>query len=337
VINVGVVGYGYWGPNLARNFNTARLSRLAAVGDLNVQKLQLAKLAFPEIKTYSDMRELINDPAIDVIAISTPVSTHYPLALAALESGKHVWLEKPMCETSDQAKRLIDIAHGKNLVLHVDHTYVYGGAVRKIRDLVTDGTLGNILYYDSTRINLGLFQHDVNVIWDLAVHDFAILDFILNKHPVAISAHGVSHIPDSPENLANISMFYEAGMVAHINVNWLAPVKIRSVLLGGDKKMIVYDDLHPTEKIKIYDRGVTISDNPDYIHKMRIGYRIGDMSSPDIDTTEALYTETAHFLDCVQNGGGTMTPGEAGLRVVRWLEAATHSMKHQGMQVRLAS
>ncbi len=240
-----------------------------------------------------------------------------------------------MCASSQEAQQLIELAQQRQLVLHVDHTFVYTGAIRKIQELVTDGTMGNIQYYDSTRINLGLFQHDVDVIWDLAIHDFSILDFILDKRPVAISANGMSHVSGSPENLAYISLFYEGGMMAHVNVNWMAPVKIRTILLGGDKKMVVYDDLHPLEKIKIYDKGIQVSTDPNQIYQMRIGYRIGDMHSPALETTEALHTETAHFLDCVMTGKRSITCGEVGLRVVHWLEVATASMKQKGMPIPL--
>ncbi|MBF0629237.1 MAG: Gfo/Idh/MocA family oxidoreductase [Magnetococcales bacterium] len=335
MISVGVVGFGYWGPNLARNFSSAVGARLGGICDLREVHLQRAQRQFPGVRVTSDYQELLRDPAIQVMAIATPVSTHFPLAMAALESGKHVWLEKPLCETSEQAVRLIEAAQRRNLVLHVDHTFVYTGAVRKLHELVTGGVLGKLQYYDSTRINLGLFQHDVDVIWDLAVHDFAILDYLLDQRPVAISANGMSHVSGSPENLAYITLFYAGDMIAHINVNWLAPVKIRTILLGGDKKMIVFNDLHPMEKIKIYDKGIELVDDPGRLHQMRIGYRTGDMCSPNIDSGEALQIEAAHFLDCVRHGRRSMTDGEVGLRVVHWLEAATASMKQQGAPVPL--
>ncbi|MBF0142617.1 MAG: Gfo/Idh/MocA family oxidoreductase [Magnetococcales bacterium] len=335
MIRVGLIGFGYWGPNLARNFATQDQTRVVAISDLRESQLQRAAKLVPGVRVTTDYRELIQDPSIEVITIATPVSTHFDLAMAALEGGKHVWIEKPMCATAEQARRLIDLARRRNLVLHVDHTFVYTGAVRKLRELVASGALGNIQYFDSTRINLGLFQHDVDVIWDLAVHDFSILDSILDKQPVAISAHGASFLPGSPVNLAYVTLFYDSGMIAHVHVSWLAPVKIRTILLGGDKKMIVFDDLVPMEKIKIYDKGIQVFDDPHEIHRMRVGYRIGDMCSPNLDTTEALQTETGHFLACVRDGRPSLTGGEAGLRVVNWLEKATLSLNQQGRLVSL--
>jgi predicted dehydrogenase len=255
--------------------------------------------------------------------------------MAALKAGKHVWVEKPMAETSLQARKLIDEADRRKLVLLVDHTFVYTGAVRKMREVVAGGELGTVYYYDSIRVNLGLFQRDVNVISDLAVHDFSILDFLLNEHPVAVSASGMNHFPGTPENLAYVSLFYDSGIIAHANVNWLAPVKVRQILLGGSKKMIVYDDMQPSEKIKIYDRGISFTDDPKEIYQLRVGYRSGDMWAPQLDITEALHVEGEHFLKCIEGSETAITDGHLGLRVVELIEAATSSMRGRGETVHI--
>jgi len=262
------------------------------------------------------------------------VSTHFELALKALQAGKHIFVEKPFTKTSDQAKILIEEAEKRNLLIHVDHTFIYTGAVRKIKELVTDGTLGEIYYYDSTRINLGLFQHDVNVLWDLAVHDLAIMDLIIPDKARAVSATGISHLNGEPQNTAFLTVFFEKNIIAHINVNWLSPVKMRSTLIGGSKKMIVYDDLKPSDKIMVYDKGL-ITEDDESIYQMLIGYRIGDIWVPKLDLTEALNTEVLHFIDCIKNDKISMTGGDSGLRVVRILEAASESMLKQGQKVEL--
>jgi predicted dehydrogenase len=253
--------------------------------------------------------------------------------MAALKAGKHVWLEKPMTETSLQARKLCDEAAKRNLTVFVDHTFVYTGAVRKMGDVIKSGDLGRVYYYDSIRVNLGLFQRDVNVISDLAVHDFSILDYLLGEHPVAISASGINHFPGTPENLAYITLFYDSGTIAHVNVSWLAPVKVRQILLGGSKKMITYDDLEPSEKVKIYDKGISFTEDPKQIHEMRVGYRTGDMMAPKLDGTEALRLAGDHFIDCIINKKTPQTDGLLGLRVVELIEAATSSMRGRGETV----
>jgi predicted dehydrogenase len=278
---------------------------------------------------------LIHDAKIDAIAIATPVRSHFELAMEALKAGKHVWVEKPMAETSSQALELLDEATRRRRMLMVDHTFVYTGAVRKIKDIVAAGELGKLLYYDSIRVNLGLFQRDVNVISDLAVHDFSILDFLLGEHPVAVSASGVNHFPGTPENLAYVTLFYDSGMIAHANVNWLAPVKIRQVLLGGDRKMIVYDDMEASEKVKIYDRGVSFTDDPQKIYQLRVGYRSGDMLAPQLPTTEALRVACEHFTQCIERDEAPITNATLGLRVVEVIEAATQSMRGRGETVHI--
>ncbi len=335
MINIGVIGYGYWGPNLVRNFAELNGARVHTVADLDPKKLELVNRRFPNVKTTTDFQEMLRDKEIDAIAIATPVHTHFELGMAALKAGKHLWLEKPMTETSLQARQLVDAAEKRKLVLHVDHTFIYTGAVKKMKELVKADELGKILYYDSTRVNLGLFQRDVSVISDLAVHDFSILDYLLGEQPNAVSAGGINHFPGTPENLAYITMFYDSGAIAHVNCSWLAPVKVRTVLLGGTKKMFVYDDLQPSEKLKIYDKGVSFTDDPAQIQEMRVGYRTGDMWAPKLALTEALKLEGEHFVDCIAHAKTPETDGKLGLRVVELIEAATASMRDKGKTVYL--
>ncbi len=335
MIGIGVIGYGYWGPNLVRNFSEAPGAKVVAVSDLRAGRLALAKSRYPAIKTTNDHQELIGDPEVDAVVIATPVSTHFDLARQALAAGKHVLVETPMTATAAEGERLIEMARKTGRVLLVDHTFVYMGAVRKVRELIRGGELGEIRYYDSTRVNLGLFQHDVNVIWDLAVHDLSILDYVLGAKPVAVSATGISHVSSAPENVAYMTLFFDSSLIAHINVNWLSPVKLRMTLIGGDKKMIVFDDLQPSEKIKVYDTGISVNNSPDNIYDILISYRTGDMWAPKFDTTEALRAEAIHFLDCIEKGGEPDTNGEMGLRVVRILEAATESIRDKGRLVKL--
>jgi predicted dehydrogenase len=337
VVNIGVIGYGYWGPNLVRNFAEAQGANVAAVADLDPKKLETVKRRYPAITVTQRFQDLLEDPSIDAIAVATPVNTHFELGMAALKAGKHLWLEKPMTETSLQARKLVEEAEKRKLVLLVDHTFIYTGAVRKMGEVIKSGDLGRVYYYDSTRVNLGLFQRDVSVISDLAVHDFAILDYLLGEHPSAVSASGINHFPGTPENLAFITLFYDSGTIAHANVSWLAPVKVRQILVGGSKKMIVYDDMQPSEKIKIYDKGVSFTDDPKQIQEMRVGYRTGDMWAPKLATTEALRLEGEHFVDCIENAKTPETDGHLGLRVVELIEAATSSMRGRGETVYVKS
>jgi predicted dehydrogenase len=333
MINIGIVGYGYWGPNLVRNFAETPGASVAAVADLDTKKLELVQRRFPAVKTTTNFQDLLADASIDAIAIATPVSTHFEIGMAALRAGKHLWLEKPMAETSFQAHKLVDEAERRGRVLIVDHTFIYTGAVRKMGEIIKSGDLGRVYYYDSIRVNLGLFQRDVSVISDLAVHDFSILDYLLGEHPAAVSASGINHFPGTPENLAYITLFYDSGTIAHANVSWLAPVKVRQILLGGSKKMITYDDLEPSEKIKVYDKGVSFTDDPQQIQEMRVGYRTGDMWAPKLAVTEALRVEGEHFVDCIEHGKTPETDGRLGLRVVELIEAATSSMRGRGETV----
>jgi predicted dehydrogenase len=278
---------------------------------------------------------LIGDPSIDAIIIATPVSSHFELALAALRAGKHVLVEKPLASNSEQACQLIDEAESRNRVLMVDHTFVYTDAVRKMRELISNGELGEIYYYDAVRVNLGLFQHDVNVIWDLAIHDLSIMDFVLPNKPVAISATGISHVPGQPENLAYITLFFPNRQIAHIHVNWLAPVKVRHTLIGGSEKMILYDDIEPSEKVKVYHKGITVSPGTEDVYKLLVSYRSGDMYAPRLDNAEALQREARHFVECVENKARPETDGLAGLRMVKMIEAAERSLRKRGELVEL--
>jgi predicted dehydrogenase len=335
LIRIGVIGYGYWGPNLVRNFSEAHDCQVVAVSDTRAERRALVQSRYPAVDTVSDYHELLNDPNVDAVAIATPVSTHFPIALEALRAGKHVWVEKPLTTTSDEAMKLIDEAQRRRLVLHVDHTFVYTGAVRKIHELVSSGACGRVYYYDSVRVNLGLFQRDVNVMWDLAVHDLSIMDYVLPIQPRAVSVTGAGHITGEPEDIAYLTLFFDDSTIAHVHVNWLAPVKVRRTLIGGSSKMIVYDDLEPSEKIKVYDKGLKLGEQGDARYQMLVGYRTGDMWAPQVEISEALLVEANHFADCINRGQRSRTDGEAGLRVVRILEAATKSMAARGRIVEL--
>jgi predicted dehydrogenase len=334
-IKIAVIGYGYWGPNLVRNFMNSGSARVVGISDLDLAKLAASKRLHSEIDTTSDCRDLLQDPTIDAVAIATPVHTHYDLALSALKAGKHVLVEKPLTHKSDEASCLVEEAARRNLVLMVDHTFLYTSAVQKIRELLHDGTIGEPYYYDSIRSSLGLFQSDVNVIWDLAVHDLSIIMHILNEEPTTVSATGSSHVAGAPENMAHITLFFESSCVAHVSVNWLSPIKIRQTFIGGSRRMIVYDDVEPTEKIKVYDKGITLNGSPEKAHQLRIGYRAGDMWAPHIAAKEALQTEVQHFVDCIRNGTIPISSGLSGLKVVQILEAASRSIREQGKPISL--
>jgi predicted dehydrogenase len=337
MIRIGVVGYGYWGPNLVRNFAETSGAEIVAVADLDTSKLATVKRRFPAVQTMTNFNDLLSDASIDAVAIATPVNTHYELAMAALKAGKHVWVEKPMTETAEQAQRLVDEAARRGKVLHVDHTFIYTGAVQKMAEIIKADELGKIYYYDSIRVNLGLFQRDVSVISDLAVHDFSILDHLFGEQPSAVTASGMNHFPGTPENLAYVTLYYDSGMIAHVNCSWLAPVKVRQILVGGSKKMVTYDDLEASEKIKIYDKGVSFTDDPAKIQEMRVGYRTGDMWAPKLAVTEALRVEGEQFVDCIRHSKKSLTDGQLGLRVVQIIEAASESMRNKGKTVYLKS
>ncbi len=335
MIGVGVIGYGYWGPNLVRNFCDIPGCDVVAVCDRRPERRALVERRHPSVRSTAEAADVIADPRVDAVVIATPVSSHFDLAAAALAAGKHVWVEKPMTLNAAQASRLVEQADRVGRVLHVDHTFAYTTAVRKIRDLVLTDALGQIYYYDSVRVNLGLFQHDVDVIWDLAVHDLSIIDYVLPQKPCAVSATGMAHVPGEPENIAYITLFFESSLIAHVHVNWLAPVKVRRTLIGGDLRMVVYDDLEPSEKVKVYDKGITTQTGDDTAYQMQVGYRTGDMWAPQLDITEALHTEGLHLMDCIARGTASLTDGRAGLRVVEILEAASRSMRERGRVIEL--
>jgi len=326
MIKVGVVGYGYWGPNLVRNFVESSETCVLGVSDLNSSRLGLAHTRYPYIRTTTDAFDLIRDPAIDAIAICTPVNSHFELAMAALQAGKHVLVEKPLADSSDRALRLTEEASRRRLVLMVDHTFVYTGAVRKIRELVQSNALGEIYYYDSVRVNLGLFQHDVDVMWDLAVHDLSIMQSVLKESPLAVSATGMAHVTGKAQDVAFMTLFFGSRLIAHLHVNWLSPVKVRKTLIGASRKMIVYDDLENSDKIKVYDKGITLTNTEASLHNILVSYRTGDMCSPKIDNTEALLVEILHFADCIRQNRIPL----AGIEVVQILEAASRSALERG-------
>jgi len=341
VLRVGVIGYGYWGPNLVRNFSEAAGSRVVAVSDLREERLAQVRDRYPAVRTTAEAGTLLADPAVEAVIVATPVATHYRLAMAAIEAGKHVLVEKPLALGRAEAEALIAAARRRGVVLMVDHTFVYTGAVQKIRELVDGERLGRLLYYDSVRVNLGLFQHDVDVLWDLAVHDLSIMDYVLGRPPRAVAAAGVAHVPGQPVNTAYLTCYFDDNLIAHFHVNWLAPVKIRRTLIGGDRQMIVYDDLEPSEKVKVYDKGITLANGAngsggnEGAYDLLVGYRAGDMHAPQLSLTEALHVEAEHFVECVRTGREPITGGDAGLRVVRILEAATESLASRGQAVEL--
>lgn len=336
MINVGVIGYGYWGPNIVRNFHAAEGMQVKAICDLSPAMLERAVRNFPFLTPYSDCHEMIRATDIDVVAIITPVFTHYELAKEALLNGKHVFVEKPFTSNTAQAQELIDLAEARGLTIMVDHTFLFTGAVRKIKDLVDAEALGKLYYYDSTRVNLGLFQHDVNVIWDLAPHDFSIMNYVLPGRPVALSAHGIDHFGRNLENVAYVTVHLENNVIAHFNFNWLSPVKMRTTLIGGEHKMLVWNDLQADEKIKIYDKGVQI-DSKEGLYNLMVQYRSGDIHSPRLETTEALRGEAEYLRDCLQSGTRPFNDGQAGLDVVRLLEATDESLKNNGRMVELVT
>jgi predicted dehydrogenase len=334
MIRIGVIGYGYWGPNIVRNFHAHENSEVVMVCDKSPKSLERLKKAHPDMPSTTEPNDILKSPKIDVVAVVTPVWTHYELAKAALENGKHVFVEKPFTCSVVQAEELIELADRKNLKIMVDHTFLFTGAVKKIRQLVDEGALGDLYYYDSLRVNLGLFQHDVNVIWDLAPHDLSIMDHVIREKPEAVVATGEQHL-NGVEDVAFITVYFPKHIIAHINVNWLSPVKVRTTLLGGEKKMLVWNDLEVDEKIKVYDKGVSMSTNPSNLHQLLVSYRSGDMWSPQVAPIEALHAETAYFLQCINENKSPFNDGVAGLRVVRILEAADKSIKNRGQAVTL--
>jgi predicted dehydrogenase len=333
MIRVGVIGYGYWGPNIVRNLHGLESTRVEMVCDSNPRALARVRKTYPGIRTVSDSGELLRSPDVDAVAVITPVWTHYELAKAALENGKHVFIEKPFTSSSEQAEELIDLAARKGLTIMVDHTFLFTGAVRKIRELTESGSLGDLYYYDSLRVNLGLFQHDVSVIWDLAPHDLSIMDHLIKGEPEAVVATGERHL-NGVEDVAFMTIYFPRNVIAHINVNWLSPVKIRTTLIGGQKKMVVWNDLVADEKIRVYDKGVHMASG-EGIRNLLVSYRTGDMWAPQVEQLEALHVELGYFADCIMKSETPFNDGHAGLRVVKMLEAAEASIQKRGELVRV--
>jgi predicted dehydrogenase len=333
---IGIIGCGYWGPNLLRNFAENEAAEVRAICDLDAGRLTAIGRRYPAARTTTDYLELVNDPELHAIVIATPVATHFPIARQALQAGKHVLIEKPLTACVREAEELIDLAAANGLTLMVDHTFVYTGAVRKIKEIVNSGELGDLLYFDSNRINLGLFQRDINVVWDLAPHDLSIMDFIIGRQPEALTAIGSCHIEQGIENIAYVLLKFADEFIAHFHFNWLSPVKIRRTLIAGTSKMILYDDIEPTEKVRVYDKGVTSNrgdGDKEAEYQTLISYRTGDVWAPKLDPTEALHYVCDEFLEAIQKARPPLTDGAAGLRVVRLLEAAQQSIKQGGRPV----
>jgi predicted dehydrogenase len=338
-VGVGVIGCGYWGPNLVRNFAHHDQSKVVALSDMRVDRAERLAAWYGEPSVSADPMELIHDKAVDLVVVATPARTHFTLAKAALEAGKNVLTMKPMAIAVEDAEELVALAERKGLLLAVDHTFVYSGAVRRMREMLESGDLGDVYYVDSVRINLGVFQSDVNVIWDLAPHDVSIIDYILGGGlPVEVGAIGAAHAGSRRENIAYLTMQYEPDVIGHVHVNWLAPAKIRRTIVGGSKQMLVYDDMQPSEKLLIYDRGVTISpwDDPEKVYSQLVSYRSGDVRAPRLDDREALAVEADDILSCLATGDQPVANGASGLRTVRILDAAARSARHNSHPIRLA-
>jgi predicted dehydrogenase len=331
VVRIAVIGYGYWGPNVVRNVSSLESFELVAICDQDAAALKRAGRVYPGVRLTSDAADVLTAPDVDAVAVVTPVWTHFELAKKALQNGKHVFVEKPFTSTSQQAEELIELAAKKNLQIMVDHTFLFTGAVRKIRELVDKGALGSLYYFDSTRVNLGLFQHDVSVVWDLAPHDLSIMDHVILEKPEAVVATGAKHV-NGLADMAFITVYFPGNLIAHVNVNWLSPVKVRMTLIGGKDKMLVWNDLEPDEKIKIYDKGVDITSGQG-VYDLLVSYRSGDVWAPRVQQTEALKLELGYFVDCIVNGQTPDNDGAAGLRVVRLLEAAEESLNLRGKAI----
>lgn len=335
MINIGLIGYGYWGPNLARNFNSNPDLNLVSICDFSMDRLKKAAALYPRTKMVDNVDAFYRENHLDAVAIATPVSTHYDLAKRALTAGKHLWLEKPMTDNVAQAEELNELATKKNLILLLDHTFIYTGAVRKIKELIDRGELGQMMYYDATRINLGLFQQDVNVIWDLAPHDISILDYLMPMKKLAVSATGSSYFSNGIVAKSILTIYMENDVISHINTSWVSPVKIRQTLIGGSAKMVLYDDTHPSEKVKVYDKGIELYETKEDLYRLNVQYRVGDMYAPKIDDVEALSLETEHFVDCVNHGKEPLTGCAAGLEMVKVLTASKQSLEKRGAPVEL--
>ncbi|MDN5214242.1 Gfo/Idh/MocA family oxidoreductase [Fulvivirgaceae bacterium BMA12] len=336
MINTGVIGYGYWGPNIVRNFVSNENLNVVKVSDIAEDRLKLLSANYPDIKAETEAESILNDPDIELVAIITSTSTHFKLAKQALLNGKHIFVEKPFTATVAEAEELIEIAEKKGLLIMVDHTFLFTGAVRKMKELVESGELGSLYYYDSVRVNLGLFQYDANVIWDLAPHDLSIMNF-LNKDikPVSVNAVGADHIGKGFEDVAYLTVKCENNFIGHFHANWLSPVKVRKTLVAGDKKMLVWDDLEADEKIKIYNKRVEEVQEKSEFYKLQVKYHSGDILVPVVEMTEALKLEAAHLVDCIQNKTKPINGGLEGLQVVKILEASDISLRNGGKEVKL--
>jgi predicted dehydrogenase len=332
MIGVGVIGCGYWGPNLIRNFKNNPEVDLKAIADLNPDRLAAVGILYPHARKLSDHKELIAAPDIDAVVVATPVSTHFPLGQAVLEAGKHLFIEKPMAANPDECRRLIEVAESKQLKIMVGHTFLFTPAVRKIRELMNEGELGEIYYVNITRVNLGIFQKDVNVVWDLAPHDVAMLNFLFQASPVVVSATGRSYVQRDKgiEDVAFLTLEYPGRQLAHIHVSWLDPNKIRKATFVGSRKMLVYDDVSSLEKIRVYDKGVEVQPHYENFGEFQLSYRSGDIFIPRIDQVEPLKIEVAHFVDCVLGRDEPISNGRLGLEVVEILDKACQSIQGDG-------
>lgn len=328
-MKIGVIGYGYWGPNLVRNFAELEGAEVKWCADQRADRRALVKKRYPSISVTEDAQPILDDLDVNAVVIATPVSTHYPLAKQALERGKHVLVEKPMTRTVAEGQELLELADKKGLVLMVDHTFIYTGAVRKMREILDVGELGDLYYLDSVRVNLGLFQSDIDVLWDLAPHDLAILTYLIHETPKFVSATGADHTGSGLVDVAYMMMYFANNFIAHVHVNWLSPVKIRQMLIGGSRRMLVYNDMEPSEKVRVYDRGVRVT-TEESLHKTLVDYRTGDMWAPKLEFREALAVECEHFRECVRFNKVPWSNGTAGLNVVRLLEAAQKSLAKGG-------
>ena len=328
-IKIGVIGFGYWGPNLVRNFSVLNNSTVTVISDQAVAVLKRIGKLYPYAQATADADELIEHDEVDAVVIATPVCSHFELAKKALLAGKHVLVEKPITTTSEEAEELIRLASEMGLVLMVDHTFIYTGAVRKIKELIQSGELGELYHFDSARINLGLLRRDSNVLWDLATHDLSILLYLIDEQPTGVQASGQRHIGEQDE-IAALNVTYESGFHAHIRVSWLSPVKMRLMMIGGARRMVVYDDIEPSEKIRVYDKGIALDVAGEEVTTAEPIYRAGDVFIPKLDRGEALHLEAEHFLQCILHGEVPLTGGAEGLAVVRILEAAEQSLKADG-------
>ena len=336
MIYTAVIGAGYWGPNWVRNFISHPKIQLEMVCDIQPERLEKIRQMYPFLNTTQELRPILDHPKIELVAICTPVQSHFSLAAQCIRAGKHVLLEKPMTASLEEAQKLLELANRHQVHIFVDHTYIFTGAVQAIKHLLNANEIGDLYYLDSVRVNLGLFQHDVNVIWDLAPHDVSIFNYLLETQPEGVAATGAAHLGDGKADMAYITLFYPSNLIAHIHVNWLSPVKIRQMLVAGSRKMVVWDDNQPSEKVRVYDKGIEVLHTPDEIYNTLIQYRTGDMYAPKIDTREALAIETQHLVEVLEGKTKPLVDGKKGLAVVRILEAAQHSLLQRGKEVPLA-